>query len=567
MIQNGVLVSDPQSRDIKIDQYTLSFHGRLLIEGAEISLNYGNRYGLLGENGSGKSTFLQSIAERDVEIPEHIDIYLVSGAAEPSDINALDYIVNSAKEKVARLEKMAEEMAIADEVDEVGLEMIYEELEEMDPSTFEAKAGAILSGLGFKQDMMKKPTKDMSGGWRMRVALARALFVKPHVLLLDEPTSHLDLGAVVWLEAYLATYNHILILTSHSADFMDTVCTNMMDLTPKKKLIYYGGNYSTYLRTKADNEINQMKAYNKQQEEIAHIKKFIASAGTYANLVKQAKSKQKIIDKMEAAGLVEKVEAGKPLRFNFEDIKKLPPPIIAFSDVAFSYSGKKEDYLYRDLNFGIDMDSRIAIVGDNGTGKSTLLNLITGALNPCEGTVQRHGQLKLAKYSQHSADQLPYDKSPVEFLQSRYKDKFPEKEIQFWRQQVGRFGLTGSHQTNPISQLSDGLRNRVCFADIALEHPHVLLLDEPTNHLDMASIDALAKAINEFEGGVVIVSHDFRLISQVAQDLWEVKDNTITNLTKQDISIVDYKRGLAKRSQAQIEKAQLLSKSSTKGVA
>lgn len=567
MTQNGVLVSDPQSRDIKIDQYTLSFHGRLLIEGAEISLNYGNRYGLLGENGSGKSTFLQSIAERDVEIPEHIDIYLVSGAAEPSDINALDYIVNSAKEKVARLEKMAEEMAIADEVDEVGLEMIYEELEEMDPSTFEAKAGAILSGLGFKQDMMKKPTKDMSGGWRMRVALARALFVKPHVLLLDEPTSHLDLGAVVWLEAYLATYNHILILTSHSADFMDTVCTNMMDLTPKKKLIYYGGNYSTYLRTKADNEINQMKAYNKQQEEIAHIKKFIASAGTYANLVKQAKSKQKIIDKMEAAGLIEKVESGKPLRFNFEDIKKLPPPIIAFSDVAFSYSGKKEDYLYRDLNFGIDMDSRIAIVGDNGTGKSTLLNLITGALNPCEGTVQRHGQLKLAKYSQHSADQLPFDKSPVEFLQSRYKDKFPEKEIQFWRQQVGRFGLTGSHQTNPISQLSDGLRNRVCFADIALEHPHVLLLDEPTNHLDMASIDALAKAINEFDGGVVIVSHDFRLISQVAQDLWEVKDNTITNLTKQDISIVDYKRGLAKRSQAQIEKAQLLSKSSTKGVA
>lgn len=567
MIQNGVLVSDPQSRDIKIDQYTLSFHGRLLIEGAEISLNYGNRYGLLGENGSGKSTFLQSIADRDVEIPEHIDIYIVSGAADPSDVNALDYIVNSAKEKVARLEKLAEEMAIADEVDEVGLEMIYEELEEMDPATFEAKAGAILSGLGFKQEMMKKPTKDMSGGWRMRVALARALFVKPHVLLLDEPTSHLDLGAVVWLEAYLATYNHILILTSHSADFMDTVCTNMMDLTPKKKLVYYGGNYSTYLRTKADNEVNQMKAYNKQQEEIAHIKKFIASAGTYANLVKQAKSKQKIIDKMEAAGLVEKVESGKPLRFNFEDVKKLPPPIIAFSDVAFSYSGEKKDFLYRDLNFGIDMDSRIAIVGDNGTGKSTLLNLITGHLNPVEGTVQRHGQLKLAKYSQHSADQLPFDKSPVEFLQSRYKEKFPEKELQFWRQQVGRFGLTGTHQTNPISQLSDGLRNRVCFADIALEHPHVLLLDEPTNHLDMDSIDALAKAINEFEGGVVIVSHDFRLISQVAQDLWEVKDNTITNLTKMDMSIVDYKRGLAKRSQAQIEKAQLLSKSSTKGVA
>lgn len=414
-------------------------------------------------------------------------MYLVSGAAEPSDVNALDYIIASAREKVARLEKLAEDMSVADDVDELALEAVYEELEEMDPATFEAKAGAILSGLGFTQTMMAKPTKDMSGGWRMRVALARALFIKPHLLLLDEPTSHLDLGAVVWLEAYLSTYNHILIFTSHSADFMDSVCTNMMDLTMKKKLVYYGGNYSTYVRTKSENEVNQMKAYAKQQEEIAHIKKFIASAGTYANLVKQAKSKQKIIDKMEAAGLVEQIERPKVLRFNFEDVRKLPPPIIAFSDVAFSYSGEKRDYLYKDLSFGIDMDSRIAIVGDNGTGKSTLLNLITGALVPVEGTVSRHTQLKLAKYSQHSADQLPYDKSPVEHIQSLYSEKFPEKDIQFWRQQIGRFGITGSHQTNPINQLSDGLRNRVVFAILAMEHPHIILLDEPTNHLDMVS--------------------------------------------------------------------------------
>jgi len=196
----------------------------------------------------------------------YTQIYLVAGEADPSEVTALDFIINSAKEKVARLEKEIEDMSMADDVDEVGLELKYEELEELDPNTFEAKAGAILHGLGFDQAMMKKPTKDMSGGWRMRVALARALFVKPHLLLLDEPTNHLDLEAVVWLEAYLATYNHILIITSHSQDFMDTVCTNIMDLTLDKKLVYYGGNYSTYVRTKSDNEVNQMKAFNKQND-------------------------------------------------------------------------------------------------------------------------------------------------------------------------------------------------------------------------------------------------------------------------------------------------------------
>jgi len=247
----------------------------------------------------------------------------------------------------------------------------------------------------------------------------------------------------------------------------------------------------------------------------------------------------------------------------------MPPPIIAFNDVAFSYSGEEKDFLYKDLSFGIDMDSRVAIVGQNGTGKSTLLNLVTGVLSPVRGSVQRHAGLKLAKYSQHSADQLPYNKTPLEYFESLYHEKFPEKDTQAWRQQIGRFGLSGSHQTSPISQLSDGLRNRVVFSQLAMEQPHILLLDEPTNHLDMNSIDALARAIKGFEGGVVIVSHDFRLISQVAEELWEVKNKKIRNLTKEGIDITSYKKTLVDNSQKQIEKAKLVSKAgaSSKGVA
>ncbi|KAG5439267.1 hypothetical protein PCANB_001566 [Pneumocystis canis] len=553
---SGVLTSQLMSRDLRIEQYTLSFHGRILIE-----LNQGQRYGLLGANGSGKSTFLQSLAERDISFPEHIDVYLLNQEAPLSSLTALDYIVELAEKKMSIIEEEIEKLSMADEVNEVLLQDKIDELSEFDSSMFKAKAGMILHGLGFTETMMHTPTKDMSGGWRMRVALGCALFLKPTLLLLDEPTNHLDLEAVVWLETYLSQYQRILVINSHSQDFLNHVCTNIIELTMNRQLLYYKGNYDTYVRTKHELEVNQMKAYAKQQGWYSIF--FVASAGTYANLVRQAKSKQKIIDKMEALGLVEKVEQPKTISFKFENVRKLPPPIIAFNDVCFSYDGNIKNALYHDLSFSIDMDSRIAVVGKNGTGKSTLLNLIMvkGHLIPTSGSISKNSGLKLAKYSQHSADQLPYDKSPLNYIRDKFKSIYPERELQQWRSYLGRFGLSGAHQTNMIRTLSDGLKSRLVFLELVLENPHIILLDEPTNHLDIASIDALAKACNNWTGGIVLVSHDFRLIEQVCVsgvgELWEVKNKKIIKL---GITIQQYKETLKAESTSALEKAKLVAK-------
>ncbi|KAI8981634.1 P-loop containing nucleoside triphosphate hydrolase protein [Mycotypha africana] len=538
----GVYSSQERSRDIKIDSFSLNFHGRVLIDNASIELNFGRRYGLIGANGSGKSTFLQSLAYRDIEIPNHIDIYLLNEEAEPSEMNAVEAVIDSAQKEVARLEKQIEDLlGEEDGGDNPLLDDIYERIEQMDPATFETRACTLLAGLGFDTKQMKKMTKDMSGGWRMRVALARALFIKPTLLLLDEPTNHLDLEATVWLEEYLKTYNRILVMVSHSQDFLNGVCTNIMHLTHKRKLVYYGGNYDMFVKTKEENEVNQAKAYAKQQEEIAHIKKFIASAGTYANLVRQAKSKQKIIDKMEAEGLIEKVENPLPFKFSFTDVPKLPPPVLAFQDVSFAYDGNMDHCLYRNLDLAIDMDSRVALVGPNGAGKSTLLKLMNNELIATGGRVQKHTALKLGKYSQHSNDQLDMNLSPIDYM----RNKFPEEgtDIEHWRRQLGRYGLTGAHQTSLIKTLSDGLKSRLVFAELAVLRPHIILLDEPTNHLDMESIDSLADAINRFSGGVVLVSHDFRLISQVAKQIWRCENGKVTPF---EGTITAYKESLRK---------------------
>jgi len=368
----------------------------------------------------------------------------------------------------------------------------------------------------------------------MRVALARALFLRPHLLLLDEPTNHLDLEACVWLEEELSNYKTILVIISHSQDFLNGVCNNVLHME-KKRLKTYGGNYDTFMRTRVEQMEAQMKQYNWEQDQIAHMKNYIARFGHgSAKLARQAQSKEKTLAKMVAGGLTEKVTSQHSVSFYFYSCGELPPPVIMIENVSFRYSDSTP-FIYKNLEFGVDLDTRLALVGPNGAGKSTLLKLIYGDLIPTEGMIRRHNHLKMARYHQHLHELLEMELSPLDYMLKM----FPAiKERDEMRKVIGRYGITGKAQTAPIKQLSDGQKCRVVFAWLSHQVPHLLLLDEPTNHLDMETIDALADAINNFDGGVVLVSHDFRLIDQVADTIWICEKQTVT---KWEGDILSYK--------------------------
>ncbi|CAA2973339.1 ABC transporter F family member 1-like [Olea europaea subsp. europaea] len=467
-----------------------------------------------------------------------MDIFHLTREIEASDMSSLEAVINCDEERL-RLEKEAEALAGQDDGGGEQLERIYERLEAIDASTAEKRAAEILYGLGFTKKMQEKKTKDFSGGWRMRIALARALFMNPTILLLDEPTNHLDLEACVWLEETLKKFDRILVVVSHSQDFLNGVCTNIIHMQ-NKKLKLYTGNYDQYIQTRAELEENQMKQYRWEQEQIASMKEYIARFGHgSAKLARQAQSKEKTLAKMERGGLTEKVVKDKVLVFRFPDVGKLPPPVLQFVEVSFGYT--PDNLIYKNLDFGVDLDSRVALVGPNGAGKSTLLKLMTGDLVPLDGMVRRHNHLRIAQFHQHLAEKLDLELSALEFMMREYPGNGEEK----MRAAVGKFGLSGKAQVMPMKNLSDGQRSRVIFAWLAWRQPHILLLDEPTNHLDIETIDSLAEALNEWDGGLVLVSHDFRLINQVAHEIWVCENQTVT---RWEGDIMDFKKHLRAKS-------------------
>jgi len=533
----GVLGIHPLARDIKIDNFSVTFYGAELLQDTKLELSCGNRYGLMGVNGCGKSTLLACLGNREVPIQDHIDIYYLAREIPASEKTALEAVMEADEERI-KLEALAEVLALeTDDASQEYLMQVYERLDDLGADTAESRAAHLLMGLQFTPAMQNKKCKDFSGGWRMRVALARALFLKPHLLLLDEPTNHLDLEACVWLEEELKTYPTILLIVSHSQDFLNGVCTSIMHMD-LRKLKIYGGNYDQFMKTRGEQVEAQMKQYNWEQDQIAHMKEYIARFGHgSAKLARQAQSKEKTLAKMVADGLTQKVVADRSVSFCFYDCGKIPPPVIMVQNVSFRYNDETP-WIYKNLEFGMDLDTRLALVGPNGAGKSTLIKLIYGTEVPTEGMVRRHNHLKLGLYHQHLHELLEMDLSPLDYMLK----KFPEfKERDEMRKVIGRYGITGKAQTAPIKQLSDGQKCRVVFAWLSWQMPHMLLLDEPTNHLDMETIDALADAIKGYEGGVILVSHDFRLIDQVAKDIWICENQKVT---KWDGDILAYKEHL-----------------------
>uniref|UniRef100_A0A672H931 ATP-binding cassette sub-family F member 3 n=1 Tax=Salarias fasciatus TaxID=181472 RepID=A0A672H931_SALFA len=513
-----------RSYDIRIENFDVSFGERCLLQGAELSLAAGRRYGLIGRNGLGKTTLLKMLASRNLRVPAHISILHVEQEVAGDETAALQSVLQS---DTAREGLLEEERTLnariangtADGMESVRLSEIYMKLEEIEADKAPARASVILAGLGFSPRMQQQATKEFSGGWRMRLALARALFEEEDILCMrvcvcvcvSEPTNMLDVRAILWLENYLQTWQSTILVVSHDRNFLNAVVTDIIHLH-SQRLDSYRGDYENFIKTKEDRLKNQQREYEAQLQYRQHIQVFIDRFRYNANRAAQVQSKLKLLERLPELKPIEK-ETEVTLRFpdNFE---KLSPPILQLDEVEFYYS--RDQPLFSGLNLSADLESRICIVGENGAGKTTVLKLLMGELTPVNGVRQAHRNLKIGYFSQHHVDQLDLNVCSVELL----LNKFPGRTEEEYRHQLGGYGITGELATRPVASLSGGQKSRVAFAQMTMPCPNFYVLDEPTNHLDMETIEALANALNKFKGGVILVSHDERLIRLVCKELW-----------------------------------------------
>lgn len=477
------------SKDIKLENFDIAFAGKKILQNANLTLVYGRRYGMVGKNGVGKSTLLRAIAHQELSLPSHIKVLHVEQEIAGDDTPAIQSVLQA---DVERTSLLAEEKTLnsglskmstsPEEADKMSkrLKEVYQRLEEIEADKAESKASGILNGLGFTPEQQNAATKTFSGGWRMRLALARALFCKPDLLLADEVTNYLDFPAVVWLERYFQKWHATLLVVSHDRSFLDAVSTDILHLHDAT-LDYYRGNFSMFVGTKSERRKNQIREYEAQLQYRQHLQAFIDRWRYNAKRAAQAQSKIKILEKLPPLEPPPKDDMegiageGQDIYFSFPDPEKLSPPILQMDDVTFGYTDQRT--ILQGVSFDLQMDSKIAVVGPNGAGKSTLIRLMTGQVEANKGIVQRHGRLRIALFSQHHVDQLELGASSVQFLQGR----FPGMQEEDYRRVLGRYGLTGTTALQPIGTLSGGQKSRVVFAWMAMNNPHVLVLDEPTS--------------------------------------------------------------------------------------
>ena len=516
---------------LRIENLTLRIAGRTLIEGASYLLNDGHKAGLVGRNGSGKTTLFRVVSgemaadDGIVEMRRGMRVGRVAQEAPDGPLSLLETVLAADTER----DQLLAEADTAHDPNRIA--EIHERLIDIDAHSAPSRAAAILAGLGFDDEAQARPCKEFSGGWRMRVALAAALFARPDALLLDEPSNHLDLEASMWLESYLAAWRGTLLIISHERSLLNKVCDEIVHLE-NKTLVRYAGNYDAFERIRRERLMLQSKMKERQEAERARIQSFVDRFRAKATKARQAQSRMKMLARMEPiAAVVEDAS----LSLELPEVEALPPPVISIDDADVGYEPGKP--ILRKLRARIDMDERIALIGANGNGKSTLMKLLAGRLSVQSGTVTMARKLRIGYFAQHQADELIPDQSAFLHMARRLPGLPPARV----RAHLGRFGFSqGKADTNTAS-LSGGEKARLLFALMTADKPHILLLDEPTNHLDVDAREALVEALNAFAGAVILVSHDSHLIELVCDRLWLVADGVCTPF---DGDMEDYRRHL-----------------------
>lgn len=548
-----------KSKDVKIENFDLYVGaGQRVLSNTTLTLSYGHRYGLIGQNGIGKSTLLRALSRRELAVPKHITILHVEQEIRGDETLALQSVLDAdvwRKHLLQEQDKIQVRMNLIDgeykalveggatedsqearDLDDERSELdsnladIFSKLSEIESDKAEGRAASILYGLGFSKDAQQQPTNSFSGGWRMRLALARALFCKPDLLLLDEPSNMLDVPSITYLSNYLQSYPSTVLIVSHDRAFLNEVATDIIYQHSERLDYYRGANFDSFYATKEERRKNALREYENQMEYRKHLQTFIDKFRYNAAKSSEAQSR---IKKLEKLPILEPPEEDKTITFRFPDPEKLSPPIIQLKDCSFGYTPEK--IVMKDVDLDVGMDSRIALVGANGCGKTTLLKLLTEQNRPTKGEVTRNGRLRIGYFAQHHVDGMDLNLSAVAWMAQTYPGKSEEE----YRRHLGSFGIVGTLGLQKMELLSGGQKSRVAFACLSLQNPHILILDEPSNHLDIAGLDALADALQSFKGGILMVSHDVSMISRVANQIWVSESGTVKKFPG---TIMDYKK-------------------------